>query len=105
MLICNICFCYKVIYELNFCECFAFSLFHASAFYARLRRRLILSQKRNKGWSMESTLDNSGWYFVSCKVCRKKVKSRDEFLRCNNCNKKACFQSQGTQNENVYFLY
>ncbi|KAK9996037.1 hypothetical protein SO802_020723 [Lithocarpus litseifolius] len=36
-------------------------------------------------------IDNSGWYFISCEVCRKKVKSRDEFLWCDNCNKKACF--------------
>ncbi|KAL0004911.1 hypothetical protein SO802_012472, partial [Lithocarpus litseifolius] len=36
-------------------------------------------------------IDNSGCYFVSCEVCRKKVKLRDEFFWCNNCNKKACF--------------
>ncbi|XP_050271969.1 replication protein A 70 kDa DNA-binding subunit B-like [Quercus robur] len=36
-------------------------------------------------------IDRSGWYFISCKVCRKKVNSKDEFLWCDNCNKKACF--------------
>ncbi|KAK7821668.1 replication protein a 70 kda dna-binding subunit b [Quercus suber] len=36
-------------------------------------------------------IDNSSWYFISCEVCRKKVKSRDKFLWCDNCNKKACF--------------
>ncbi|KAK7814122.1 hypothetical protein CFP56_003831 [Quercus suber] len=36
-------------------------------------------------------IDNSSWYFISCEVCHKKVKSRDEFLWCDNYNKKACF--------------
>ncbi|KAK7850235.1 replication protein A 70 kDa DNA-binding subunit B [Quercus suber] len=36
-------------------------------------------------------IDNSGWYFIFCEICRKKVKSRDKFLWCDNCNKKACF--------------
>ncbi|KAK4593214.1 hypothetical protein RGQ29_017377 [Quercus rubra] len=36
-------------------------------------------------------IDHSGWYFISCEVCRRKVKSREEFFWCDNCNKKACF--------------
>ncbi|KAK7833795.1 callose synthase 12, partial [Quercus suber] len=35
-------------------------------------------------------IDHSGWYFISCEECRKKVKPRDKFLWCDNCNKKAC---------------
>ncbi|KAK7861590.1 hypothetical protein CFP56_000245, partial [Quercus suber] len=36
-------------------------------------------------------IDKSGWYFISCEVCRNKVKSRDKFLWCDNSNKKVCF--------------
>ncbi|XP_030968630.1 uncharacterized protein LOC115989105 [Quercus lobata] len=36
-------------------------------------------------------INRHGRYFISCEVCRRKVNSKDEFLWCDNCNKKACF--------------
>ncbi|XP_075639104.1 replication protein A 70 kDa DNA-binding subunit B-like isoform X2 [Castanea sativa] len=32
-----------------------------------------------------------GWYFMSCEICRRKVKPRGEHLWCDRCNKLAGF--------------